>query len=273
MAYFLFKNKKDSKKRNIVGRTVPPPSLTWWAITIRFLPLQGWRQCLCLVISKQLFLNELGLHSSPVKNLKVSSGICFLARVFGGWSELFSCFSLTNCHSHLTMSSLHQRQKKKEWSRLQGYPGLLLENRCPDSDNTFLPPASSWGEKNNGSGHLERNVSQFSSITHSDAHICQTSPSQLPTDPSACLDMMRSGVQAPFKACGQTGPPSALEKCSDRMLSLSMGTMGLHRYQPLLSWEVNEQTQSRSPSNCWLSWPQTYFQNTIQEGFLPKVAN
>lgn len=90
MAYFLFKNKKDSKKRNIVGRAVPPTSLTWWSITIRFLPLQGWLQCLCLVISKQLFLNKLGLHSSPVKNLKVGSSICFLARVFGGWGA--NCF-------------------------------------------------------------------------------------------------------------------------------------------------------------------------------------
>lgn len=54
-----------------------------------------------------------------------------------------------------------------------------------------LPPE---GKKDNGSGHFEINVFLFSSITDSDAHIRQTSPTQLPTDPSGCLDMMRGGV-------------------------------------------------------------------------------
>lgn len=96
----------------------------------------------------------------------------------------FFCITLTSCHSYLTISSFHQKQKKREQSRLQDV----------DSDNTFLTPSSSCGERDNGSGHLEINVPQFSSITHSDVHICRMSSFKLPTDPSACLDMMRGGV-------------------------------------------------------------------------------
>jgi len=85
----------------------------------------------------------------------------------------------------LPLLSDHEQPPSETKNRSEGDPGLLLENRCPDSGNTFLTPAFPV------------------CFYYSDAHICQTSPCQLPADPSACLDMMRGGARAPFKGFEQ----------------------------------------------------------------------
>lgn len=240
-----------------MGHTAPPSSLTFWTISIRgtfsTLPT-GFCHCHtgCSAFAWQYLSNSsstsLGF-TGRLNHLKFSSKIFFLAKFFSGWSD---------CHSYLSMSKLHPKKKKNQnKSKVATLPRASAWKQCPDSDIIFLTCTCSRGEKDNGSGHCEKNVFLFSSITDSDAHICQTTPSQLPTDPSGCSDMMRGGLEASFKGFVQKGPPSALEKCFHRMLSLARGSLGLHQHQPLLSWEANEQTQSRSPRHHWLSWPQT----------------